>query len=72
LHREDSDFRLYQNGLKVEFEQKLTQEDEARFNLQYVYLRGIFGTKDNGKMGGSIKQAKLVILWPARSSQPSK
>jgi hypothetical protein len=72
LHREDYDFRLYQNGLKVEFEQKLAQDDEARFSLQYVYLRGIFDTKDIGKTGGSIKHAEVVMVWPGRSPQLSK
>jgi hypothetical protein len=72
LHREDYEFRLYQDSLSVEFEEKLTQEDEARVNRQYVYLLGIFDTKGSGKTGGSIKHAKVVMVWPGRNAQLSK
>jgi hypothetical protein len=75
LHREDHDFGLYPNSLKVEFEEKLTDQDEARFNLKYVYLLGTFDAKDKGphsEMGGSIKHSAVVMLWPGRRPQPSK
>jgi len=73
LHREDFEFGLYVNSLKIEFEPKLTGVDLAKFDLHYVYLRGKFDAKDRGPrsdMGGSIKQTDVVILWPGPKPQP--
>lgn len=75
LHREDYDFGLYVNGLNIQFEPKLTGEDEARFNLHYVYLSGKFDAEDNGAgpaRAGSIKRTSMVILWSTPNASPTR
>jgi hypothetical protein len=65
LHREDRDHNLLVNGLDVVFDPELTDADNVRFNLNYVYLSGTFDAKDFKSLaGGSIKSCSVVILWP--------
>jgi hypothetical protein len=73
LHREDRDFGLYANSLRVEFEPKLTEKEKSMCNLHYVYVRGKFDANDKGPhsdMGGSIKQAEAILVWPGPRPQP--
>jgi hypothetical protein len=67
LHREDSDFGLYVNALKIEFDRESSSDDPA-FDSHYLYLIGSFDAKDKGPLsafGGSIKNAKVIALWSA-------
>jgi hypothetical protein len=75
LHREDRDHNLLVNGLNVVFDPELTDADDARFNLIYVYLSGTFDAKDRGfnsLAGGSIKSCSVVILWPGPEERDKK
>jgi hypothetical protein len=66
LHREDEEMALYKNGLNVDFDSPLTQDDVVRMNMHYVYLGGIFDAHHVGPLGssGTIKQAVNLVLWP--------
>jgi len=66
LHREDEEMALYKNGLTVDCDSPLTQDDVVRMNMHYVYLGGIFDAHHVGPLGssGTIKQAVNLVLWP--------
>jgi hypothetical protein len=67
LHREDEEMGLYKNGLTVQFDSPLTQDDVTQVNMHYVYLGGTFDAKDKGTglgSSGTIKKAANLVLWP--------
>ena len=72
LHREDEEMGLYKNGLTVQFDYPLTQDDVTQVNMHYVYLGGIFDAHDKGTglgSSGTIKKAVNLVLWPKPSRQ---
>jgi hypothetical protein len=74
LHREDADFGLYVNALKIEFDPGWPSAD-AGFDSHYLYVIGKFDAKDKGPraaFGGSIKDAKVIALWSAPKVPPTE
>ena len=72
LHREDYDFGLYVNGLNIQFEPKLTGEDEARFNLHYVYLSGKFEQRTMELDHEGRINKRTTWRWSTRNASPTR
>jgi hypothetical protein len=65
LHQEDSINSLFKNGLAIVTKSEV-MKNSARYNRQYVSIRGTFDAKKLGYMNlysGTISEIEGIILW---------